>query len=66
MPSFYANKENLVHALGCYLAIFSEGRDPIVPVMRNADGTINVENTLDMTSYRDFPADEKAHWLSKE
>jgi len=37
-----------------YLAQFSGGRKPIVPLVSNSDGTINRERTLAMPCYADF------------
>ncbi len=37
-----------------YLARFSEGQEPTVPLMINDDGTINREKTLGLVCYSDF------------
>jgi len=37
-----------------YLARFSEGQEPTVPLMINDDGTINHEKTLGLVCYSDF------------
>lgn len=63
MTGFYANKENLPSLLGHYLAIFHQDQAFQVPVLRRCDDTINVEDTLGLPCYRDFPADEKKRWL---
>ena len=37
-----------------YLARFSEGQEPTVPLMINDDGTINQEKTLGLVCYSDL------------
>lgn len=42
-----------------YLARFSEGQEPTVPLMINDDGTINREKTLGLVCYSDFELQER-------
>jgi hypothetical protein len=40
--------------LTTYLAQFAEGHKPIVPLIKNADGTINREETLALPCYQNI------------
>ena len=61
---WYANKENLYLALQHYLAMFSEGGLPTVPLVGKRDGSpLNVRATLELPCYAEFPATEKEKWL---
>lgn len=63
MNAFYDGPDrmkNLQTVLTHWLAIFSEGRPPVVPMM----GT--VAGTLDLPCYANFPAGEKQRWLNAE
>lgn len=42
--------------LRLYLAQFSEGQEPMVPLMLEEDGIINREKTLGLVCYRDMKA----------
>ena len=44
--------------LRSYLAQFSEGHEPTVPLMINTDGTIDREKTLGLACYGDFHPNE--------
>lgn len=44
-----------IAALTAYLALFSEGHEPIVPLHYNSDGSINREKTLASPCFADFP-----------
>jgi hypothetical protein len=46
------------HELKAYLAQYSEGQEPAVPVMLNDDGTINREKTLALECYLGFSQDK--------
>lgn len=62
MSDFYSNKENLVGVLTHWLAIFSEGQPPIVPVIYDESGSIDLEKTMELPCYANFPASELAIW----
>ena len=63
--SWYQNKENLYTALQHYLAIFSEGGHPVVPLVGKVNGSpLDVRATLELPCYDGFPADEKLKWLA--
>jgi hypothetical protein len=48
--------------LRSYLAQFSEGHEPAVPLMINTDGTIDREKTLGLACYGDFrPSEALSH-----
>lgn len=64
MNAFYDGPkrlENFVASLTHYLAIFSEGQPPIVPLMGNP---VNISATLEAPCFRDFP--ERDRWLRSE
>jgi hypothetical protein len=42
-------------SLTAYLAQFSAGQDPVVPLFKNDDGSINREKTLALPCFADFP-----------
>lgn len=64
VKSFYANSENLRDVLAHFLSIFSEGRQPNVPFINNLDGSLNVKRTFELACYREFPSNERMHWLT--
>lgn len=66
--SFYADDDNLIAVLEHWLAIFSEGYAPIVPIVYTdgLDGPIERRETFDAPCFRDFPATEKEKWLRAE
>ena len=43
-----------IAALTSYLAQFSEGHKPVVPLFKNADGSINRDRTLALPCYMNF------------
>jgi hypothetical protein len=42
-------------ALTSYLAQFSEGHQPIVPLLKNDDGSIDRDKTLALPCFADLP-----------
>jgi len=44
-----------IAALTAYLAQFSEGQSPIVPLFKRDDGTIDRDKTLALPCFADFP-----------
>jgi len=46
--------------LRAYLGRFSQGHKPIVPLSKNADGTINREKTLALPCYQNFTESPQA------
>jgi len=50
--------EQFEQELKAYLAQFSEGLEPAVPLMMNTDGTINREKTLGLACYSNFRTGE--------
>lgn len=52
--------------LRSYLGQFSQSRKPIVPLIRNPDGTIDREKTLALPCYQNFNTETAAAILPKE
>lgn len=44
-----------IAALTSYLALFSEGHEPTVPLFKKSDGSIDREKTLALPCYADCP-----------
>ena len=56
-------RDNFVTSLAHWLAIFSEGNDPIVPIIGNP---VSVAKTFESPCFRDFPESEKSRWIRSE
>lgn len=52
--------QEFIDQLTAYLAQFSEGESPEVPVFRNADGSLNREKMLALPCFADFKAEIQA------
>jgi hypothetical protein len=50
----HQSDEDFIAALTAHLATSSEGRKPIVPLIKNADGSINREKTLALPCYQNL------------
>lgn len=61
-----AEEQVFFDTLRNYLALFSEGQQPIVPLLQNEDGTIRRSATLDLPCYWNLPNREKLRAESKE
>jgi len=69
MNTFYDGpdrEKNFEGVLKHWLSIFSEGGQPIMPLILHEDGMINKERTFEAPCFADFPASEKQIWLDSD